>query len=264
MQEKNRTYNNFSKSTWQYSNKSMQFVSFSKDPFVEIDRRITKNTNISNSNSNMANFVAEKKHKVRRIYQRNIVISVVLSILTFGIYNLFWQYEIAKETNALCKDDSNFTPCLVVVFNILTLGIYGVYWSYCIGRKHSASSVAVNGTQPDYYVLYLVLSLVSYLILPLQIVCYGFMQSKINEMVAAEDLANPKGIYVKDSSVFNRPFLSAVILLLISQEVPSQLVSIYEFFFRGQLGNPLNILDYDDVSTGAIQNSAEQVVNANS
>lgn len=69
------------------------------DPYLDIELRNKETATKSN-----------KGHKQRRIYKRNIPLALIYTILTFGIYGIFWQFEIAKETNAICDDDSGFSP----------------------------------------------------------------------------------------------------------------------------------------------------------
>lgn len=57
----------------------------------------------------------------------------------------------------------------------------------------------------DYNVLYLVLHIINYCVPILKLICYAIIQSKINYMIDVEDSKNPSGLYVKDSSIFNRP-----------------------------------------------------------
>ena len=90
------------------------------DPYIDVEFR-----NLASSKSKKKK--KKGKHKLRRVYKRNVALSIIYTIITFGIYGIFWQFEIAKESNALSKNDSGFCPALVVFINIITCGIYGVY-----------------------------------------------------------------------------------------------------------------------------------------
>lgn len=223
------------------------------DPYLDIELR----NKLSNKRGALKNF-----SRVRRVYQRNIFLAILYTILTFGIYGIFWQFEIAKETTAICEDDEGFSPFWVVFFTILTLGIYGVYWGYKVGKKHNNYYLKHFNLETNYSIVYLLLLLLNYCIPVLSLVCYAVMQSKINELLKYCDSNNIDGIYVKDSSLFNRPILSTIVLILIAQNVPSQILSIYENMFAGAPGNPIGVSSSSDLMQSAIQNSAEQIIYA--
>ena len=147
-------------------------------------------------------------------------------------------------------------------FTILTLGIYGVYWGYKVGKKHNNYYLKHFNLETNYSIVYLLLLLLNYFIPVLSLVCYAVMQSKINELLKYCDSKNIEGIYVKDSSLFNRPILSTIVLILIAQNVPSQILSIYENMFAGAPGNPIGVVSSSDLMQSAIQNSAEQIIYA--
>lgn len=222
------------------------------DPYIDIEYR---NLGVTKKDS--------KAHKLRRVYKRNIVFSIIYTIITFGIYGWFWQFEIAKESNALSRNDKCFTPALVVFFSIITLGIYGVYWSYQVGKKHNEYYLKYKNEDKSFDVVYLILHLINYVFPILRLICYAIMQSKINSMIYIEDNRNPSGLYVKDSSIFNRPFISTILLILICQIIPDQILSVYQNLFIGAPGNPANPIT-GDVTQAMIKNSADQIIYADS
>lgn len=225
-----------------------------RDPYIEIETR-----NIDSKKAKKK----KKEHKTRRVYRRSVALSIIYTIITFGLYGIFWQFEIAKESNALSRNDKGFTPALVVFFSIITFGIYGVYWSYQVGKKHNEFYKKQYDIDSDYHVLYLVLHIINYCLPILKLICYAIMQSKINKMIYIEDSKNPSGLYVKDSSIFNRPLCSTIILILIAQDIPQYVLSIYQQMFIGAPGNPATPIT-GDFMKGVIQNSADQIIYANS
>lgn len=60
-----------------------------------------------------------------------------LSIVTLGIYAIYWAYKLNKDINKLCKDkiDSFLNYFAVIILSIITFGIYGVVYNYKIGKK---------------------------------------------------------------------------------------------------------------------------------
>ncbi|MDO5665239.1 MAG: DUF4234 domain-containing protein [Bacteroidia bacterium] len=62
---------------------------------------------------------------------RGFWLSLLLSIVTFGIYGLYLVHVFAKETNIACKEDGKQTQGLLFFFllSIVTFGIYGIVWN---------------------------------------------------------------------------------------------------------------------------------------
>lgn len=221
------------------------------DPYLDIELR-NKETSKK----------PKKSHKQRRVYKRSVVLSIIYTVITFGIYGMFWQFEITKETNGICDDDSGFSPFWVIFFTLITFGIYGVYWGYKIGKKQNKYYYEHFKLETSYSVIYLALLLVNFLLPLLSLVCYAIMQAKINELLHYSDSKNPDGIYVKDSSLFNKPILSTIVLILIAQNIPTTLISVYENMFPGAPGNPVSVASNPDLMQSAIQNSADQIIYA--
>ncbi len=62
---------------------------------------------------------------------------IVLSIITFGIYPLFFWHGYARDMNIVCAGDGRKTSGIIVqvVFSIFTLGIYNLIWIYSAGDR---------------------------------------------------------------------------------------------------------------------------------
>jgi len=89
---------------------------------------------------------------------RGFWLTILLSIITFGIYGLYLTYAFAKETNIACKEDGKHTSGLVVyiLLSIVTLGIYGIVWNcQWIGRcnNYLAKHGKPEGLQVSTYLL---------------------------------------------------------------------------------------------------------------
>ena len=61
---------------------------------------------------------------------RGFWITMLLTIVTLGIYQWYLIYAFARETNMACHEDGKSTSGLLVfiLFTILTLGIYSIVW----------------------------------------------------------------------------------------------------------------------------------------
>lgn len=68
---------------------------------------------------------------------RSLLFYIVLSILTLGIYRLFFWYEYARDMNIVCAGDGRKTRGIIaqIVFSILTLGTYDRIWIYGAGDR---------------------------------------------------------------------------------------------------------------------------------
>ncbi|MBE6567645.1 MAG: DUF4234 domain-containing protein [Ruminococcaceae bacterium] len=85
---------------------------------------------------------------------KSIPLALVLSIVTCGIYAIFWFVSLTNDTNALAVTKTA-GGWKAILFSILTLGIYTYYWAYKLGVKDGEiSGRASRG------VLYLVLSFI--------------------------------------------------------------------------------------------------------
>ena len=64
------------------------------------------------------------------ITNRGFWLSLLLTIVTIGIYQLYLIYAFARETNIACKDDNKKTTglFLFILLSLVTLGIYAIVW----------------------------------------------------------------------------------------------------------------------------------------
>ncbi|MDR2435117.1 MAG: DUF4234 domain-containing protein [Treponema sp.] len=71
------------------------------------------------------------------IKKRGLAGLVLLSIITLGIYGLYWIFKLAKDVNTICEGDGKKTGGLlkVLLLGIITLGIYDMVWLYMLGDR---------------------------------------------------------------------------------------------------------------------------------
>lgn len=110
------------------------------------------------------------------IQRRDIVASIILTVITCGIYGLYWMYCLTEEVN-LVSGDQTLSPGLSVLLTILTCSIYGYYWAYKMGKNLQAAKMARGMMADDKSILYLVFAILS-----LQIVNFCLMQDELNSM----------------------------------------------------------------------------------
>ena len=109
------------------------------------------------------------------IKNRNIAMQVILSILTCGIYGLYWFITMTDESNVL-SDEKTASGGMAILLTLVTCGIYSFYWNYKMGQKLNLAGRKYNKSISDNSVLYLVLSLFG-----LTIVNYCLIQSDLNK-----------------------------------------------------------------------------------
>ena len=63
---------------------------------------------------------------------RKLLPYIIFSLLTCGIYALWYLYHIIKDVNIMCRGDGEHTPGLakLILLSILTCGIYTFFWYY--------------------------------------------------------------------------------------------------------------------------------------
>lgn len=71
------------------------------------------------------------------IKQRSLLTYVLLSIITCGIYSIYFWYVFAEDMNTLCQGDGEETTnyIVVILLSIVTCGVYGFYWMYKLGNR---------------------------------------------------------------------------------------------------------------------------------
>lgn len=101
--------------------------------------------------------------------KRSIPLCIVFSIITCGIYGIYWMVKMNDELNSLAGVQGT-SGVTVVLLTLVTCGIYGWYWSYKMGQNVDV----IKGSQ-NTGVIYIVLALFG-----LSIVNYCLMQDTIN------------------------------------------------------------------------------------
>lgn len=124
-----------------------------------------------NSNVEVVSDVYEKHINIR---ERSIFMAIVLTILTCGIYSIYWMIKINDESLSITNEKG---PSGLVVFllTLVTCGVYGYYWAYKMGICVDKMKGNDNGMTG---IAFLVLSVCG-----LSIVNYALSQDAINNKV---------------------------------------------------------------------------------
>lgn len=59
--------------------------------------------------------------------KRNIAIYVLLSMITCGIFGLYWIYKINEDVNRISHHEEDTSGGLVILFSLITCGVYNCY-----------------------------------------------------------------------------------------------------------------------------------------
>lgn len=110
--------------------------------------------------------------------ERNIVLAIVFSLITCGIYAIYWFIVLTDEAKEAAGDTELASGGLAFVFTLLTCGIYGYYWAYRMGQIMNKAGEKNNLSIADNAVLYLVFQL-----LGLGIVNYCLIQNDLNTII---------------------------------------------------------------------------------
>ncbi|MBR4831007.1 MAG: DUF4234 domain-containing protein [Butyrivibrio sp.] len=68
---------------------------------------------------------------------RSLLIVILLSLVTCGIYAYYFIYTLARDVNIACEGDGEETPGLLpfILLSMVTCGIYALYWYYKLGNR---------------------------------------------------------------------------------------------------------------------------------
>src|SRR5690606_26879245 len=110
------------------------------------------------------------------VQPRNIGLEIVLTLITCGIYGIYWFIVLTNDVGKV-SGDSSFTGGKHFLLTLVTCGIWSIIWSYQAGKliDEAYRQRGMHGT--DNSVLYLVLTLFGF-----GIVTYALVQNDVNKM----------------------------------------------------------------------------------
>lgn len=71
------------------------------------------------------------------IKKRDFWITILLSIVTCGIYGIIFWYQYVEDVNTMCNGDGETTQnyIVVILLSMVTCGIYYYIWLYKLGNR---------------------------------------------------------------------------------------------------------------------------------
>ena len=112
------------------------------------------------------------------IQKRNIAVCIILSIVTCGIYGIYWFICLNDDVNT-ASSTFGTSGGMAFFLTLITCGIYGFYWAYKQGEKIDAAKNSRGIPSSNSGILYLLLT-----VFGLSIVAWALMQSELNQMAA--------------------------------------------------------------------------------
>ena len=112
---------------------------------------------------------------MRIIQKRDILLWIILSIITCGICNLIWTYNVTEDMNAICDDEYTTSGALVVLLQLICCNLYMIYWAYKMGQRIDRWH---NDASNTHAILFLILAA-----LGLNIVVLALLQDELNTRV---------------------------------------------------------------------------------
>lgn len=115
--------------------------------------------------------------------KRNIGLAIVFTMITCGIYGLYWLYKMTEEVHCLVGRRTTASGGMVILYTLLSCGIYSFYWMYKMGETMTEAKM-MRGMHADQNsaLLYIILA-----IFALGIVSEALLQSSINDVIAFDE-----------------------------------------------------------------------------
>ena len=109
------------------------------------------------------------------IKERNVAVSIILTLVTCGIYSIYWIICMTNDTKELAGDDG-VDGMTAVLFGILTCGIYYIYLMYKLGERIDIIKQKNGQTSSNTGIFYIILHVIG-----LGIVVSALVQSELNK-----------------------------------------------------------------------------------
>ena len=111
------------------------------------------------------------------VSERSIGLAIILSLVTFGLYGIYWIYALTNEVGQL-SGDPTFTGGKAVLLGIVTCGIYTLFWYYQLGGQIAKAQERKGQTPKDDGLFFLLLGIFGF-----GIVSMAIAQSNVNKLV---------------------------------------------------------------------------------
>lgn len=109
--------------------------------------------------------------------ERNLAMAILLTIITCGIYGLYWCYTLTEDSNKISGDPNPTSGGMVILLSIVTCGIYSLFWIYKRGEIVDRFNMQRGLPDGNNAIIYLLLSIFGF-----GIVSYALLQNELNKI----------------------------------------------------------------------------------
>jgi hypothetical protein len=113
------------------------------------------------------------------VQQRNLATAIILTVLTCGIYGIYWFIVLTDDVGKL-SGDLEFTGVKHLLLSIVTCGIWSLVWAYQVGKQVAVAQEKRGVTVADNSTMYLIVSIFGF-----GIIAYALVQGDVNKMAQA-------------------------------------------------------------------------------
>ena len=96
------------------------------------------------------------------IQKRNVALYIVLTIVTCGLFGLYWFCTLNDDTNKVSGHPEATGGVAAILLTLVTCGIYGLFWMYNMGTRIDEAKAKRGMPGGNSGALYLVLALVGF------------------------------------------------------------------------------------------------------
>lgn len=114
---------------------------------------------------------------MNNINYRSPVVVILLTLVTCGLYGIYWLYKMSEEIQHLSDTPESTSPGVELLLILVTCGLYSYYWYYKYAKKIYYIQQK-NNIQPaeDNGILYIILN-----VFQLHIISMAIMQGTLNK-----------------------------------------------------------------------------------
>ena len=109
------------------------------------------------------------------ISKRDLVLNIILTIVTCGIWGIIWEVQIADDIKLLTGEEGLVSGIVLVLLSLVTCGIYFIFWVYNAANKLELVKAAYGLPTESKGLVYVVLSIFGF-----SIVALALMQNDLN------------------------------------------------------------------------------------
>lgn len=134
-------------------------------------------------------FAGVFSYSVHSVSKRKIAVSILLSIITLGLYKIYWHYLLVKNTHIITKNESG---CVKEMLCLTFVPFYSLYWWFTRGKQTrkilEERGEPVLGSELEYLILW---------IHGLDIISMAIMQNDFNSVTFQAEKKPKKNSYFK-------------------------------------------------------------------